>query len=447
MQGPALEARGAELASHFDSMETKLARPLPWWTSPAGLCIGFLLPVLLLIASLGGSNHPGLTIRGLRFLDAGYLAMGAGLILLAALAGWLGTWWRPARGEVSANLNDWDRGAMLVAVVALAAYAFWFRDYLTSPALLLDTLRGAHRPERSSIELTPGITSLANFTPAFFSVFAFRWLLTEAKLPRGMKIAAALLVVLTAFRVYVWSERLALIEALVPFALALGARLAASPRPALRTLVAAGPVIALPLLLMYFGVAEYVRSWSSPTYSGKLGFWEFASGRLASYYYTSLNNGAGLLATAEWPSFTFEHTLFWLHRAPLQVGPAFTQWLDLTAFGQERFLERFADPEFNNPSGLYAIVSDLGLPLGAAYFAAIAFAAGVALGAYARGGLAGVLVYPMLFLSFLEVYRYPYLGQPRAFTWVVGMVTVAAVVGASAAWRPRTPRSRPLRAA
>ena len=76
----------------------------------------------------------------------------------------------------------------------------------------------------------------------------------------------------------------------------------------------------IPLVILYFGAAEYARSWASDTYQGRLDFWEFALGRFASYYYTSLNNGASLLANSAWPTWTFEFTLEWLHRAPLGVG-------------------------------------------------------------------------------------------------------------------------------
>ena len=41
--------------------------------------------------------------------------------------------------------------------------------------------------------------------------------------------------------------------------------------------------------------------------------------------------------------------------------------------------------------------------------------------AYRAGTLSGVLLYPMFFLAFLEVFRYPYLGTQRAFTWAIGI--------------------------
>jgi hypothetical protein len=403
--------------------------------------MGFLLPILFLIAYVGEVGHAGLTIRGLRFLTLGYLALGALLLLVMALGGWVGRHVRSA-AVGPRDMTDWDVAALCVSAVALFAYVYWFKDFFLNPGLLLQTLRGEYRPDRSNIELTPGITSLANVAPAFFSLYAYRLAFSGPRMRPAVHVMCAILVPLTVFRVYAWSERLALIEATVPFALALGAVAARSRRPWVRALLWAGPFVALPALVLYFGMAEYVRSWASPTYSGKLGFWDFAIGRIASYYYTSLNNGAGMLETLNWPTFNFEHTLFWLHRAPLSVGPLFSAWVDLTHFEPESFLAKFADPEFNNPSGLYAVICDLGLPLGMAYFACVAALGGFLFRAYGEGRLIGATVYPILFLSFLELFRYPYLGQPRAFTWVLGIGMVFMVVNLRQALRGGATRHR-----
>lgn len=418
---------------------TPLQSHMPWWTSPSGLCLGFLLPILFLIAYVGEVDLPGITIRGLRFLTLGYLALGVLLLLTSALSAWVGqqVQWRAERPHknaasraplLHANPQEWHLAGIALALIALAAYLYWFKDYFFNPSLMWQTLTGAYRPDRKDIELTPGITSLANVAPAFFSLYAYRLAFDKAPMGKTWHVLCAVLAPLTVFRVYAWSERLALIEATVPFGLALGAMALRSPHRWVRTLVWGGPFVALPGLLLYFGMAEYVRSWASPTYSGKIGFWDFAIGRMASYYFTALNNGAGLLETLNWPTFTFEHTLFWLHHAPLSVGPAFSAWMDLTHAQPEEFLAKFADPEFNSPSGLFAVVCDLGLPLGFAYFALVALVGGLLFRAYSDGQLLGALAYPMVFLSFLEVFRYPYLGQPRAFTWAVGIVLALLIV-------------------
>jgi hypothetical protein len=52
---------------------------LPWWTSPAGLTIGFLLPVLFLIAYVGEANISTVTIRGTRFPHVGLHRVGRSL--------------------------------------------------------------------------------------------------------------------------------------------------------------------------------------------------------------------------------------------------------------------------------------------------------------------------------------------------------------------------------
>jgi len=149
---------------------------------------------------------------------------------------------------------------------------------------------------------------------------------------------------------------------------------------------------------------------------------------MASYYYTSLNNGAALLAMQDWPTWRFEYTLLWLHKAPLSIGTAFSDWINVRFLQPEDLLTRYLDIEFNNPSGLYAVVSDLGLPLGVAYFAGVALVGGLLFRSYGAGRLGGALAYPMFFLSFLEVFRYPYLGQPRAFTWVLGIFAALLIV-------------------
>jgi hypothetical protein len=106
------------------------------------------------------------------------------------------------------------------------------------------------------------------------------------------------------------------------------------------------------------------------------------------------------------------------------VGESFGQFVgyprgDFNHFDQ--FLSKYVDLEFNNPSGIFSVVYDLGLPLGIVYFCLIAVVAGYALNLYRQRHPAGALIYPILYLSFLEIYRYPYLGASRAFTWLVGI--------------------------
>lgn len=390
----------------------------PWWCSPSGIAVGFLLPLFCLICYAIQLNLPGLTARGLSFLTWPYLFLGAGLILMMALGGWLGQQIKIFDRHPAASA-DIDRMAMVVGGIALMAYLFWFRQYLASPSLLWSILSGASRPSRAD-ELVTGVTSLANGGPVFFSTYAWRSVLRRDKpVPRAMHAMFALLALLTAFRVYAWSERLALIEAVLPLALMFSLQAARSRRPTVRVLVALGPFLAMPVLLFYFGLAESVRSWTSDTYNGKLAFWDFAIGRMASYYYTALNNGAGFLTTQDWPTFRFDYVFSMLHTAPLSVGRIFSELTGSDGPTFESFLVKYADVEFNNPSGLYTVVYDLGIPLAVVYFGVVGIIAGLLFRGYTAGSLWGAVLYPIVFISYLEVFRYPYLGSGRAFACAV----------------------------
>ena len=399
---------------------------MPWWSSPGGLSAGVLLPLFLLIAYSGSSNMPGLTIRGLRYLTEDYILMGIGVIALMGITGWMGAQITSPRQSAARPEFAWDRAAMVVGFISLLAYFIFYRPFLFNPMLLVHTLTGAYRPERADLGLTTGITSFDNMTPAFFSLYAYRSIVLEQKSMPIVRLMFWLLLAATALRVYAWSERLALIEAGVPIGLAWIARFSRNwQRWGL--LLMAGPLLAIPMLIGYFGIAEYFRSWQSATYNGKMSFWQFAVGRLASYYYTSLNNGAGVLSTSNWPNFKFENILYWLHHAPL-LGPIFSNWVHLQSTQLGQFLQKYGDEEFNNPSGIFAVIYDLGLPLGLLYFAFLSLLAGRAYNAYRSGSMWGVLLYPILFLTFLENFRVPYLGSSRGFTWFVAIV-IALLIG------------------
>jgi hypothetical protein len=399
----------------------------PWWASPVGITLGFLLPMLMLIAYVGASNFSGLTVRGISFLSADYIALGAGALLVVCLSSWIGSQIALAHEKIVRPKDyAWDRAAWVTGGAALLAYLIFFRGFLTHPLLLVQTLTGAYRPNRDNMELTAGITSFENFAPVFFSIYAYRVIRLRARVSRLQHALCGVLLFLTALRVYAWSERLALIEAGVPFALSVAARIGESRTRIAAWMARGGPYLVFPVFILYFSVAEYFRSWQSSTYNQLSGFWEFSLGRLASYYYTSLNNGAGILATSNWPDFRFAYTLEWLHRAPF-IGPMFSHYVGLREKGTGQFLKKFGDPEFNNPSGIYTVLFDLGLPLGVIYFSLLGLAAGMAFRAYRAGSFVGVIGYPILFLTLLELFRYPYLGASRGFAWALGICVAAFI--------------------
>jgi hypothetical protein len=426
--------------------------PMPWWCAPTGVALGFLVPVMALIALAGDVSSAALTIRGVRFLNLHYVLLGVLMVAGIALGGWVGAQIRLGRSRPTASdPQAWERAAAVVAAIALLGYVVWFKDFLLNPLLLWRTLTGAWSPSRDEIGSTAGVSSLVNVAQVFFAIYAFRLVDGDPRRPpRWMHRLFALIAVLTVFRVYVWSERLALIEMLTPLGLAFGRWMAVQRSLRWQWIRRLGPYAALPVVLLYFGAAEYVRSWSSATYQGKMSFWEFALGRFVSYYYTSLNNGAGLVATTPEATWHFEHVLEWAHRAPFGAGRVFSEHVGFHADAKSSFLwflRTYEDVEFNSNSGLYTPIADLGVPGALVYMLLLGLVSGLAFRAYRAGRLGGVLLFPLFFISFFEIFRYPFLGQPRAFTWTLGIVLAVSLVFWQQHRRayPRSPRVRGAR--
>lgn len=385
-----------------------------------------MLPLYIAVTFLGSIDAQGLTIRGAHFLSIGYIALGAALLIVMAVGAWVGQQLQPHSVPTNMAKMAWRPALWFCGLIVLAAYVFWFKDILFSPAKLWGIMTGAVSFSRSEIGRTVGITSLVSLAPVFFAVYAHLWARERCQLGRGLKALAMLIGVFTVFRVYVWSERLALIEVIAAFFVPLlCAQVQANPSSLFSKVSRMGPYLALPLLAFYFGVWEYFRSWQLSQEYQQMAYWEFALGRFATYYYTSLNNGAGLLATSDWPTYKFEFLAEALYRAPLMVGAIgrYIMQANGDAFGS--FLHTYADPEFNNPSGIFAAVYDAGVPLSIIYMFGCGFGVGVLYRSFLSARLAGVLLFPLMLIMISELFRYPYLGSSRAFT---------AFLGAAAVW-------------
>lgn len=411
-----------------------LSRLLPWWTRPSALNLLFILPVLLAVFWGGGTDFIASESRTPSYLSVWYMALCVGLVLVSALGAWLGEHMQQ-RSLLQSPVQHLVRAAVVVGIVVLATYLFWYRTVVGNPAVLIAVLTGSFKPERNDIGTLVGITSLVNLAPLFFSLAGYLLFVRRTR-DRTLIVLTVVLLLFTLFRAYLWSERLAAVEAVIPLTLALIGSSAAKPRRRVvsNLLHRLGPYAALPAIFLLFAVAEYFRSW--PYYEDRMAFWDFALGRFVSYYYTSINNGAGMLATAsDWPTATFEHVLFWLHSFPLGVGQWFSEAVGLYDSNRAGavFLERYGDPEFNTPSSFASVTSDLGVAGAIVYFFASMFCAGILFARYAKGDPLALMLYPSVLVALFESLRYCYWGASRAFVWFLGTVIVLVVLWACGA--------------
>lgn len=410
------------------------ARELPWWTRPSALNLLFVLPVVLVVIWAGAS---GLEVRSRNYLSAPYIALYVGLILVSAGGAWLGENVRQ-RALLQSPVQHLVRAAIWVGVLVLATYLFWYRSLIFDPPLLMSVLMGGQKPERADIGTVTGITSLVNLAPLFFSLAGYV-LFVRGTRNRTLAALTIVLLLFTFFRAYIWSERLAVGEALIPLALVLLGNASPKPHQRVRRLIwSLGPYAALPALFLFFAVAELFRSWSF--YADRMAFWDFAFGRFVTYYYTSLNNGAGLLATtADWPNWRFEQVLSWLHTFPLGIGPWFSETVGRHTDAGEVFLQRYGDPEFNTDSSFAGVTLDLGVAGAMLYFFLSMFCAGILYSRYRQSDTLSVMLFPSVLIALFESLRYLYWGTSRAFVWVLGTLVVLAVLwicGSIAAARP-----------
>ena len=288
--------------------------------------------------------------------------------------------------------------------------------------MFLDLLKGAAGAVvsiRTIAPVDPGVTSFAKFGVAYI-VFYFheRWV-NRQPLPRRYTLYCLAILALALFRAFFWAERLALIEVLLPMAVIFVTFRLGTESKWIRLLASFAPFVGVIGLLIFFGAAEYLRSWIAYyQYHGR-GFLEFVVTRVTTYYFTALNNGAGLLAMLDWPTWKFEHMLAWLRKFPFGVGSVYRAFVDYR--DHLPFLARYGDPEFNNPSGIFTVFFDLGLPGGLVYAAAW----GALMGYTYRGFILkrgfGSLFFPVAFISMLEVMRVLYLPDSRAFTIMLGL--------------------------
>jgi oligosaccharide repeat unit polymerase len=435
--------------------QSQLVRPAVftlWWLHPAWVFAvvsgGTIGAANLLSESAYRAYGTG------KFIDGEFVVL-AFLGIAAFVAGqWLGKTTgaapRPCRQDVRPRLANWY---WVTIALSLLGYLVWFGGgALRSGSLELVktiwTLDENEAPEiRSEIfPTTPGVTTCTQFGMAAVmlgllsgigrrGVIIRRWLL-------------GLLLFLAVLRMLLISERLALIELAVP-AVLLSLRLMLltreNPSPRAVRRLAWAPVAGLVGIVVLFGSAEYFRSWRF--YQDRFdSVADFTLWRLSGYYTTGHNNSAMAMKTrGPWPMpyYTFEP--FW--RFPLVAGSSLS-YSAVNGFDPEEVhratLTRYGTPELNNPGGLFSPALDFGWVGYVIFWGLYGFIAGRLHRGFLAGSLSGLLFYPLILMSLLEVPRLLLLCSVRSFP---SLALLGAVVSTETwrQWRiaePMVERSR-----
>ncbi len=280
----------------------------------------------------------------------------------------------------------------------------------------------------------PGITTL---TQAGIALAAMAGLLWYRPASGTVRTVFLVVLLLTLIRSIVRAERLALIEQVIPFCVALLPSWLEryGDRPWVRIGLPLAPVAAVLGLFAFFMLAEAGRSYESKVNDGlQRNLVEYSAVRIGGYYSTSLNNGAYLsrqLTEGPWPYFALE----WFWRFPGVDSRVNVQ--GLTGMGDDDMLQLLdvdLNPEFNNPSGFFSYRYDFGMQGIVLFFFGLGVVAGCLHGSYTAGRCGGRLLYPVFVIGLLEIARVPYFTSTRVFpAWMILFAVVA--INAFVAWR------------
>jgi hypothetical protein len=411
---------------------TRLAMRGVWWLNPA---VAFGVPTIIVgvtAYSLGPGDYLHFW-RTAKYFDFSCFDL-VGAIVFTFVCGCLfGAATRGGRDSVPTT--DWTLAVRWQAVrllfnlsflLSVLAYALWFGVGIKNGLnlrIILDIIRGANDANyflrEEYLTTIPGVTTAAQLG---ITVIVLGVPLGVATGWRTVRWQCATVILLGLIRAFLNSERLAIIELLVPFAVSLIWLQPATSR-LLRLLTQSAPIIAGLFLFCFFGAAEYFRSWSDFYARSESSFWGFVAVRLMGYYTAALNNGALLWRVDEplplhLPPITLDfvwHFPIIKDLLPVLIPSlrayagdvAGTRYLDL--------LSANANPELTNPSGVFSPLIDYGLTGGLLYWLICGLICGYLYKEFRLRSVVGIFLYPALYISLIEATRVLYWAEGRFF--------------------------------
>ena len=400
------------------SKHTRL-RSFYWWSRPSGLVLFALVPIYLYCGSMDEVafslyNHPKNYLVGNSFV--------VGLFALLAFAIGSASCER-RKGDTSEAWVQPERARYALSVLfclVLIAYGVFFLPLLQRPQIVLDHLRGSQETMaelRAVLNRIPGFTSLVALQSLCVVLSLNYERLTGERLAKGYWVLTILVAICCASRAWLWSERLALIELIVPAAIARYASIDRGQKGLSSRLLMLAPLAGLTVMFAIFAVGEYFRSWQYYKDYLPYSFIEFSWTRFLGYYATALANGA-LVHELHQTDYVPLMTALWFYKIPLW------SWLGLSLSGDpvsgvraeydySEFLLVYLNPEFNNLSGVFMPTRDFGAPLGIACWLGLGMLSGVLYRSFASGQIFGLMFYPTWFVGVAEILRLFYWGESR----------------------------------
>lgn len=377
-----------------------------WWIKPYNLILGIILPVFILIYLMSNSDD-----YYKNYFTLYYFLLGLLFILIMTATSYIFSKVLFIRTyKVSIRFSPlWMD---ILAILTIAAYLIWFWDVFNHPELLVNIVMQSETSVRGEISTIPGITTLVHLGMVYSIYYAiYRWRLGIV-MKRRFNWYVLIIILLAAIRTIAWSERLGLIEVFLPLIL-IFLTSKEFKKPVNRGIIKVAPYLGLIGLIVFFGAAEYFRSWAAEGQYGSHSLLSYMVERFYLYYQTSLNNGCGLLTEMQWPELKGQYSLLWLYNFPI-IGENLSDWVGIShAYSQ--FLNNYGRLGFTTFSGIYPVFYDFGLFGGFFYAAIWGGCLGMFYSQFSKINGPGLLLYPVTFAALTETLRLLYMGTTHIF--------------------------------
>jgi hypothetical protein len=323
---------------------------------------------------------------------------------------------------------------------AIGGYVVWFGSAVYhgfGPGLLWDILTAspdAVHTARATFVTLPGITTLTQVAPLAVAAFVLLY-----RIGRRYPLHIAVLLLFGLFRFISNSERLALLELILP-ALVVIALVPSNRRRTVQAPVrslpsglyfASGVALGCIAFILLFALSERSRSYASdPSASGSTILW-YSTDRLLAYYATSTNNGVHYYDRLSPGLPVPEVALQWLWNFPVLGAPLHDALTDGSpGYGElwPVYLEAHANPEFNSSSVILPLFGELGPLFAGALLVALGLAFKRLFDGVRRGSPTSLLVYASCLVGLLELPRFLYFAEGRTFPLLLACVVTKVVL-------------------
>lgn len=428
------------------------ARPRAVWLSPVFLALvigaGALIPAAIIDDETFRTlwrTPKSIDVHTIAMFASGVLAFAFGALISIALYREprdRGIAWPALPGKTLTILHKSSITLTTLTVLGYVGFAVVIARSGIGPTELF-----SGSPEvKDSIGTIPGVTTLTQFGMAAVVVSS---ILIVKKYSHAELCRLLAVVAFGVLRAFINSERLAILELVVPIVVVFAASLASKPGKS-RRYAQIIPFVFPALVVAIFAASEYFRSWTFYRLQGTYSFGEFVLYRIAGYYATAANNGYLNFTHLRWHDRVPFDTISGLWQAPgvEKLGlyemlggriPPIAQGDDASPY--TTVLSLFGNPEFNSESGYASAFVDYGLVGGLIFFFIVGLLIGSFYKSFCSGSIYGLLNYPVAFIGVLELPRYVYWTYGRViYTWLAIAIIIYLVSASRRRGRTRCGR-------